>query len=70
MLVAGQPQDGDDQVAQAGHDPGAVGGANLRTVFIEVEVTQCRRSSIPQWPRMMAASWAWVAWVTFSEVAA
>jgi hypothetical protein len=32
--------------------------------------TQCRRSSMPQWPRMMAASWAWVAWVTVSEVTA
>lgn len=32
--------------------------------------TQCRRSSIPHWPQMMAASWAWLAWVTFSEVTA
>jgi hypothetical protein len=31
---------------------------------------QCRRSSIPQWPRMMAASWAWVAWMARSEVTA
>jgi hypothetical protein len=23
---------------------------------------------MPQWPRMMAASWAWLAWVTVSEV--
>jgi hypothetical protein len=23
---------------------------------------------MPRWPRMMAASWAWLAWVTVSEV--
>jgi hypothetical protein len=32
--------------------------------------TQCRRSSMPQWPRMMAASWAGLAWVAVSEVMA
>ena len=32
--------------------------------------TQCRRSSMPQWPRMMAASWAGLAWVTVREVTA
>ena len=28
--------------------------------------TQCSRSSMPQWPRMMAASWAGLAWVMVS----
>jgi hypothetical protein len=35
-----------------------------------VSRTQCSRSSMPQWPRMMAASWPGVAWVTLSEVTA
>ena len=25
---------------------------------------------MPQWPRLMAASWAWLAWVTVSDVTA
>ena len=32
--------------------------------------TQWRRSLMPQWPRMIAASWACRAWVTVSEVTA
>ena len=32
--------------------------------------TQWSLSSMPQWPRMMAASWAELAWVTVSEVTA
>ena len=32
--------------------------------------TQCRRSSMPQWPRMMAASSAGLAWVAVSDVIA
>ena len=32
--------------------------------------TQWSRSSMPQWPRMMAASWAGLAWVTLREVTA
>ena len=35
-----------------------------------VSRTQWRRSSMPQWPRMMVASWAWLAWVTVSDVTA
>ena len=35
---SGQPQDGDDQVAQAGHDARAAGGAHLGAVLIEVGV--------------------------------
>ena len=35
-----------------------------------VSRTQWSRSSMPQWPRMMAASWAGLAWVTVSEVTA
>ena len=31
---------------------------------------QCSRSSIPQWPRMIAASRAGLAWVMVSEVTA
>jgi hypothetical protein len=37
--VACQPQDGDGEVAQGGHDPGATGGADLGAVFVEVQVT-------------------------------
>jgi hypothetical protein len=29
--------------------------------------TQCSRSSMAQWPRMMAASWVGLAWVTVSD---
>jgi hypothetical protein len=32
--------------------------------------TQWSLSSMPQWPRMMAASWAGLAWVTLREVTA
>jgi hypothetical protein len=32
-------QDGDHQVAQGCHDARAAGGADLRAVFVEVEVT-------------------------------
>jgi len=37
--VAGQPQDGDGQVAQAGHDAGAVAGADLGAVLVVGDVT-------------------------------
>jgi hypothetical protein len=33
-----QPQDGDDQVAQAGHDVGTAGGADRGAVFAEADV--------------------------------
>ena len=35
---SGQPQDGDGEVAQAGHDPGTVGCSDLRPVFVEHDV--------------------------------
>jgi len=44
--VAGRSQDGDGQVAQAGHDAGAVGRTDLGAVFVVGGVaTQCSRSS-------------------------
>ena len=68
---SGQPQDGDGQVAQAGHDLQAGRGADLGVVLVEVESrTQRRRSSMLHWPQMMAASWPGVAGVTLSEVTA
>jgi hypothetical protein len=36
--ATGEPQDGDNQVAQAGHDAGAAGGADLGPVLIEIHV--------------------------------
>lgn len=36
--VACQPQDGDGEVAQAGHDTRGAGGADLGSVFAEVQV--------------------------------
>jgi len=36
--LPGQPQDGDCQVAQAGHHAGAVGGADLGAVFVVGDV--------------------------------
>jgi hypothetical protein len=67
----GQAQDGDGQIAQAGHDARPAGSAELGAVLIEVHIApQCSRSSMPQWPRMMAASWVQAAWVTVGEVTA
>jgi hypothetical protein len=62
---AGGPGQAQDEMArlQAGHDAGPAAGADPGTVFVEVDGTQCRRSSMPQWPRMIASSWAWLAWV-------
>src|ERR1700749_2303566 len=37
--VAGQPQDGNGQVAQAGHDAWPVAGADLGAVLVPVHVT-------------------------------
>jgi hypothetical protein len=66
-----QPQDGDDQVAQAGHDVGTAGGADLGAVFAEADVADPVEAVFDvQWPRMMAASSAVLAWVTVSEVTA
>src|ERR1035438_3095228 len=69
--VAGQAQDGDGQVAQAGHDAGAVPGTDLGGILAEgTSRTQCRLSSMDQCPRKKSASWAGLAWVTVSEVTA
>jgi hypothetical protein len=38
LNVSGEPQDGDGEVTQAGHDAGAAGGADLGAVFVEVHV--------------------------------
>jgi hypothetical protein len=51
---------------------GAAGGADLGAVFIEVVVADpvWSRPSIAQWPRMLVASSAGLAWVMVSEVTA
>jgi hypothetical protein len=36
--MAGQPQDGEGEVSQGGHDTRAAGGADLRTVLVVVHV--------------------------------
>jgi hypothetical protein len=41
-----------------------------RSLSKSVSRTQCRRSSMAQWPRMMAASLAGLAWVAVSDVMA
>jgi len=38
--VAGQAQDGDGEVAQAGHDAGAVAGADLGAVLVVGDVAE------------------------------
>ena len=54
---------------------GTVGGADLGAVFVVGDVaerTQCSRSSISQWPRMIAArsaGRAWIDLVTWRETA-
>ena len=68
---SGQPQDGDGQVAQAGHDLRAGRGADLGVVLVEVNVADPVQPVLdPPVARMIAASWAGVAWVTLSEVTA
>jgi hypothetical protein len=49
------------------------GGADLGAVFVEVVVVVAdpvQPVLDAQWPRMMAASWTQVAWMTVSEVTA
>lgn len=67
--VAGQPQDGDGEVMQARHDAGTVLAVRIweRSSPNSRSRTQCRRSSIARWPRMIAASRAPLAWVAVSE---
>ena len=68
---SGQPHDGDHEVAQAGHDTGPGRGAGPGAVFVEVQVTDPVEAIFgARWPRMMAASWAWLAGVTVSDVTA
>lgn len=70
--VVGQPQDGDGEVVQARHDAGTVLAVRIweRSSSNSMSRTQCRRSSIARWPRMIAASRAPLAWVAVSEVTA
>jgi len=70
---SGQPQDGDGQVAQAGHDAGAAGGTDLGAVFVEVNVADPVEAVFDA---LLAADdrrelgVACRAWVTVSEVTA
>jgi hypothetical protein len=55
MLVTRTAEDGDHQVAQAGHDLRAAGGADLRAVLVDVEVADPVQAVLdPQWPRSMS----------------
>jgi hypothetical protein len=58
MLASpGQPQDGDDKVAQASHDAGAAGGEDLRTILVKVHVEDPVQAVFdPRWPRVTAES--------------
>jgi hypothetical protein len=42
---AGEAQDGDGEVAQAGHDAGAVGGADLGSVFVVGDIADLLQGS-------------------------
>lgn len=60
LLVAGQADGG---VAQGGQDAGQAAGADLGSVFVEGDIAGVVDAvSMSQWPRMIAASRAGVAW--------
>ena len=65
---SGQPQDGDGQVAQAGHDLRAGRSADLGVVLVEVNVADPVQAVLDT--PLAADDGGELAWVTLSEVTA